>query len=235
VVGHVAETDQSPFLFLALSPRRVVWTTRRTLLQWGLTMSERPLLPLLGDAAPERRDAARNREALLVAAEALIDHCGIDAVTMDAVAARASVGKGTVFRRFGSREGLMAALLNFSETEWQGSVISGPPPLGPGAPPMDRLLAFGRSRLELNLRLADLIRAAGRAASRSYAAYSFVAMHTRHLMGELGVSGDIPLLSTALLAPLEVPILEQQVRIEGIHTDRIFEAWVELAHRITQC
>ncbi len=116
-------------------------------------MSERPLLRLLGEPAPERRDAARNREALLVAAEALIDHCGIEGVTMDALAARAGVGKGTVFRRFGSREGLMAALLNFSETEWQASVISGPPPLGPGAPAMERLLAFGRSRLELNLRL----------------------------------------------------------------------------------
>ena len=98
-------------------------------------MTERPLLPLLGDPAPERRDAARNREALLEAAEALIEHCGIEGVTMDAVAARAGVGKGTVFRRFDSREGLMAALLNHSETEWQASVISGPPPLGPGRRP----------------------------------------------------------------------------------------------------
>jgi AcrR family transcriptional regulator len=212
----------------------VVWTTAPSLLQLPSAMSERTLLPLLGEPTPERRDAARNREALLVAAEALIDHCGIEGVTMDAVAARAGVGKGTVFRRFGSREGLMAALLDFSETEWQASVISGPPPLGPGAPAMERLLAFGRSRLEVNLRLADLIRAAGRAGTRSYAAYSFVAMHTRHLMRELDVRGDIALLSTALLAPLEVPILDQQVRIEGIHIDRIVEAWADLAHRITQ-
>jgi AcrR family transcriptional regulator len=197
-------------------------------------MTERQLLPLLGEPAPERRDAARNREALLVAAEALIDHCGIDAVTMDAVAARAGVGKGTVFRRFGSREGLMASLLNFSETEWQASVISGPPPLGPGAEPMDRLLAFGRSRLESTLRSADLIRAAGREGTRSYAAYSFVAMHVRHLLSELGVSGDIPLLATALMAPLEVPILEQQVRIEGIDVDRVYRGWEDLVHRITQ-
>jgi AcrR family transcriptional regulator len=197
-------------------------------------MSERTLLPLLGEPAPERRDAARNRQALLVAAKALIDHCGIEGVTMDAVAARAGVGKGTVFRRFGSREGLMAALLNFSETEWQASIISGPPPLGPGAPPMERLLAFGRSRLEVTLRFADLIRAAGREGQRSYAAYSFVAMHVRYLMGELGVRGDIALLSTALLAPLEVPILDQQVLIEGISFDRIYDGWVDLAHRIIQ-
>ncbi len=99
---------------------------------------------------------------------------------------------------------------------------------------MERLLAFGRCRLEQNLLLTDLIRAAGAAGTRSYAAYSFVAMHTRHLMGELGVEGDIALLSTALLAPLEVPILEQQVRIEGIHVDRIVDSWIDLAHRITQ-
>jgi AcrR family transcriptional regulator len=197
-------------------------------------MTERPLLPMLGDASPERRDAARNREALLVAADALIAEQGIDAVTMDALAARAGVGKGTVFRRFGSREGLMAALLNFTESEWQAAVLSGPPPLGPGAEPMERLLAFGRARLEMNLQVSDLIRAAGRAGTRSYAAYSFVAMHVRYLMDELDVRGDVALLATSLLAPLEVPILEQQVHTEGISVERIQQNWVELAHRITQ-
>jgi AcrR family transcriptional regulator len=200
-----------------------------------LPMTERPLLPLLGDVVPERRDAARNREALLVAAEALIDHCGVEGVTMDAVAARAGVGKGTVFRRFGSREGLMAALLDFTETEWQRSVISGPPPLGPGAPPMERLLAFGRSRLELTLTHAALVLAAGDAATRSYAAYSFAAMHVKHLLGELGVDGDLPILCTALLAPLDVRILEQQIRVEGFGVDRVYDGWVDLAHRITGC
>ena len=90
------------------------------------------LLPLADGPAPERSDAARNREALLRAAQELIDDCGHDGVTMDAVAARAGVGKGTVFRRFESREGLMAALLNGSESAWQAPVMRGPPPLGPG-------------------------------------------------------------------------------------------------------
>lgn len=197
-------------------------------------MSERPLLPLLGAPPTERRDAARNRELLLSAAGRLIDHCGINAVTMDAVAAEAGVGKGTVFRRFESREGLMAALLNHSETAWQASVMSGPPPLGPGAEPWDRLMAFGRSRLEATLKHADLIRAAGRAGTRSYAAYSFAAMHVRYLLHELGVTGDLPLLATALMAPLEVPILDQQVRIEGLAVDRVFDGWVDLARRITR-
>ncbi len=196
-------------------------------------MSEPRTLPLLNQPVPERRDAARNREALLVAAEELIDQSGVDALTMDAVAAKARVGKGTVFRRFGSREGLMGALLNFSETAWQASVISGPPPLGPGAPPMDRLLAFGRSRLESTLVNAELIRAAGSAATRSYAAYSFAAMHVRYLLRDLGVGGDLDLLAIALLAPIEMPIVHQQVRVDGFPVERVYAGWVDLARRVT--
>jgi len=93
-------------------------------------------------------------------------------------------------------------------------------------------MAFGRSRLETTLLHADLIRHAGRAGSRSFAAYSFAAMHVRYLLGELGVTGDLPLLATALMAPLEAPILEQQVRIEGLDVDRVYAGWVDLARRI---
>src|SRR5262249_35545726 len=158
-------------------------------------------------------DAARNRDAVLCAAQQLVERCGVESVTMDAVAEAAGVGKGTVFRRFGSRAGLMARLLDESEAAWQGLVISGPPPLGPGAPPRERLLAFGRSRLVSNLERSELLLAAngGDAAQRSYAAYSFTATHVRYLLDEMGVRGDIALLATALLAPLEVPILRQQV------------------------
>ena len=189
-------------------------------------------LPLLGDPPPERSDAARNREALLAAADALIDEHGVEAVTMDAVAARAGVGKGTVFRRFDSREGLMGAVLDRSETAFQAAIISGPPPLGPGAPPMERLLAFGHTRLALNLHHRALIAAAGRAGARSYAAVSFTAMHVRHLLGELGVRGDVPILATALIAPLEVPIVVQQVEIDGLTTDRVLDGWDDLVRRV---
>jgi AcrR family transcriptional regulator len=195
-------------------------------------MSEHRLLPLLDAPPTERRDAARNREALLAAADCLIAKYGIDCVTMEALAAEAGVGKGTVFRRFESREGLMGALLNRSETAWQASVMSGPAPLGPGAEPWERLLAFGRSRLEATLVHADLIRAAGWSGNRSYAAYSFVAMHVRYLLTELGVAGDVPMLATALIAPFEIPILDQQVRVEGLDVDRVYRGWVDLARRI---
>jgi AcrR family transcriptional regulator len=196
-------------------------------------MTPPELLPILGQPAPERSDAARNRDALICAAQQLVNRCGAAAVTMDAVAEAAGVGKGTVFRRFGSRAGLMARLLDESEAAWQGAVISGPPPLGPGAPPRERLLAFGRSRLTSNLERAELLVAAsGADSTRSYAAYSFTATHVRYLLGELGVHGDIALLATALLAPLEVPILRQQVDVEHMDVERVLAGWEDLVSRI---
>ncbi|WP_139981800.1 TetR/AcrR family transcriptional regulator [Nocardioides litoris] len=192
----------------------------------------RRLLPLADDRPVERADAARNREALLRAAAELVDHCSVEGVTMDAVAQRAGVGKGTVFRRFESREGLMAALLDHVEADWQASVLSGPPPLGPGAPARERLLAFGHSRIDASLRGAALIRAAGHAGSRSTAAASFTAMHVRHLLGEIGVRGDLTYLTAALLAPLEIPILEQQLRHDGLSLERICDGWDDLVERV---
>lgn len=58
-----------------------------------------------------RADAARNREAVLQAAGLLFDSADDPAgVSMDDVAAAAGVGKGTLFRRFGDRAGLIRAL-----------------------------------------------------------------------------------------------------------------------------
>ncbi|MBZ4281255.1 TetR/AcrR family transcriptional regulator, partial [Mycobacterium tuberculosis] len=67
----------------------------------------------------ERADAARNRQLLLDAAQELVREHGVDSLTMDALARRPGVGKGTVFRRFGNRSGLLRALLDPSERKFQ--------------------------------------------------------------------------------------------------------------------
>jgi AcrR family transcriptional regulator len=197
-------------------------------------MSERPLLPIVGQDPRERSDAARNRQALLAAAQRLVNQCGVSSVTMDAVAVEARVGKGTVFRRFGSRAGLMAALLDQFEADWQGRVIGGPPPLGPGAPPRERLSAFGRSRLEQNLRGAALIRAATDALHPNSPAYAFTVSHVRYLLDQLDVAGDLTFLAIALLAPIDVPILERQLELTDTTVDRIAAEWEDLVDRVVE-
>lgn len=56
-----------------------------------------------------RRDAQRNHERVLAAAGALFAERGTD-VTMEEIAARAGVGVGTIYRRFPSKDHLLAAI-----------------------------------------------------------------------------------------------------------------------------
>jgi AcrR family transcriptional regulator len=96
----------------------------------------------MNDGRPERADAARNRRAILAATEKLLASHRPQDISMEQVAAAAGVGKGTVFHRFGNRMGLMYALMVERAQSLEAAVASGPPPLGPGAPDRERLLAF---------------------------------------------------------------------------------------------
>jgi len=115
-------------------------------------------LPVVGQAVVrERADAARNRLRVLEAAEQLFAQRGVAGVTMDDVAAAAGVGKGTLYRRFTDKGGLAVALLDQRERELQAAMLGGPPPLGPGAPPVERLEAFVGAYLLLVDRQLDLV------------------------------------------------------------------------------
>nr|WP_193788800.1 TetR/AcrR family transcriptional regulator [Rhodococcus rhodochrous] len=193
-----------------------------------------PLLPLAGDEGVERCDAARNRRRLLEAASLLVAERGVDAVTMDAVAARAGVGKGTVFRRFGSRAGLMRALLDHSEQALQQQFLAGPPPLGPGADPVDRLVAFGRARIHLVEVQGEVLRAAESSAEARFnaPARAVSLTHIEILLRTAGVDGDLPLLAQSLFAPLEATLVLHQWRDLGYSLDRLADGWADLARRV---
>jgi len=90
-----------------------------------------------------RKDAIRNREAVLAAADALFSRReSPEDVTMADVAAAAGVGKGTLFRAFGDRAGLLRALYEARLEPIRQAVATGPPPLGPATPPHVRVPAL---------------------------------------------------------------------------------------------
>src|SRR5690606_22116689 len=91
------------------------------------------------------------------AAERLFAERGVGQVSMDDIAIAARVGKGTLYRRFGDKAGLGIAVLDGRERDLQTAILSGPPPLGPGAPPLARLEAFLDSYLEYLERNLDLV------------------------------------------------------------------------------
>src|SRR5262245_20124898 len=112
-----------------------------------------------GSPPAERADAARNRRLLLATAREIIAGQGADTLTRDGRAERGGLGKGTVFRRFRTRAGIFQALLDDDERDFQEQVLSGPPPLGPGAPPLDRLVAYGRARIDFLMGHREIARA----------------------------------------------------------------------------
>ncbi|GLH95437.1 TetR/AcrR family transcriptional regulator [Phytohabitans aurantiacus] len=111
-----------------------------------------------------RADAVRNRTAILRATEELLTRYHPQQISMEQIAAAAGVGKGTVFHRFGSRYGLMRALMQERAQDLESAITAGPPPLGQGAPPRVRLLAFLTAVVDLVARNKGLLAALGPAA-----------------------------------------------------------------------
>ncbi|WP_219943057.1 TetR/AcrR family transcriptional regulator [Iamia sp. SCSIO 61187] len=142
-----------------------------------------------GPARPRRADAERNRARLLDAARALVAEQGLEGTTMDALAARAGVGKGTVYRAFGSRGGVAEALVDAVEHRLQGAILDGPPPLGRGAPPEERIAAFADAFLRMVEDEAEvLVEVDHGAPGRRFGtgAYAFWGTHLSGLAREAG-------------------------------------------------
>jgi AcrR family transcriptional regulator len=195
-----------------------------------------------GPQHAERADAAHNRRLLLATAREMLAEHGADKLTMDGLAERAGLGKGTVFRRFGTRAGIFQALLDDDERDFQQQVLSGPPPLGPGAPPLDRLIAYGRARIEFLTGHREIARATldGR---QSVAAGSQTPMsraHIRFLIGEIDLgAADLDILATQLTAALDGPLLLYLSPATLAQTapqisERLGRGWEDLVRRVAR-
>ncbi|MEU4194598.1 helix-turn-helix domain-containing protein [Kribbella sp. NPDC026611] len=178
-------------------------------------------LPVVGEPRPERADARRNRLRVLEAADRLFTEHGVKNVSLDAIAAEAGVGKGTVFRRFGDRAGLAVALLDEREQELQAKILTGPPPLGPGAPAVDRVVAFLDAYLDLLDRHVELFMDSENASDGAryrIGSYHLWHRHLSHLLESTPLDADYT--AHALLAPLAAD-LHKSLRDAGFPLDRL--------------
>ncbi|MDQ6811146.1 MAG: TetR/AcrR family transcriptional regulator [Actinomycetota bacterium] len=189
-------------------------------------------LPLLEPDSSERADAARNRTRILATASRLFGERGPGCVSIDEVADAAGVGKGTVFRRFGSRAALAQAVLSERESSFQEHIIRGDPPLGPGAPPHERLIAFGEAVLDQLDRNAELIAAAEVGGARfSSPPYLVYRLHLTLLLGEADPACDAELLADLLLAALSAELFIHLREPRAIELERMKAGWAELVGR----
>lgn len=167
---------------------------------------------------PRRADALRNRARVLDAAQTLFAEHGVEAVSMDDVARAAGVGKGTLYRGFGDRAGLAMALLDDRARELQEGVLGGPGPLGPGPPPVERLVAFVRHYLRFQVEQLDLVlmsESGGSPGARlTKGSYVFWHRHVAWLLAEAGAPAA-GLRAEVLLGALSAEQVRHWVRVRG--------------------
>ena len=195
----------------------------------------RPELPLL-DARPraERADAARNRRRILEVAERLFAERGVERVTMDEVAAAARVGKGTLYRRFGDRAGLAGAVLDDRERALQDAILSGPPPLGPGAPPRERLIAFLGAYLDYLETDDELILTSETATPGGryrLGAYRAFRLHVLRQLEAIRADLDQEVVADLVLAAVAGDLFRHLRRERGLSVARIRDGLVQLVDR----
>ncbi|MGI9047875.1 MAG: TetR/AcrR family transcriptional regulator [Rubrobacteraceae bacterium] len=183
-------------------------------------------LPVIGEPRPERADAARNRRRLLEAAEWIMAERGVEGLLMNDVAEAAGVGVGTLYRRFGDRGGLARALLDEQGRQFQAAFLYGPPPLGPGATPMERIRAFLHAWAEeldeqaALMLMADTATPIARARYQT-GAYRTYRAHMLTLIRQARPEADAGYLAEALLAPLAADLYVYQRREQGMSIERI--------------
>ena len=173
-------------------------------------------LPIAG-ARRERADAAANRVRILEAAARVLAERGAEGTSIDAVACRAGVGKGTIFRRFGDRSGLFQALLDEHLRAFQDAFMFGPPPLGPGAPPEKRLASFLDGLLDLQDDHLELTLALERdRAGAPIGGYLALSVHLESLIGEISPALDAPVTAQLLLNAINVYLVRYLRREAGV-------------------
>lgn len=182
----------------------------------------------------------RNRRQLLATAREMLAEQGVDKLTMDALAERAGLGKGTVYRRFGTRAGIFHALIDDDDHTFQERVLYGPPPLGPGAPPLDRLIAYGRARAEFLIEHRGIVRAAldGRRPVPMGTETLLSRMHIGMLLRQIPLgAADLDILTVQLAAALEAPLLlymsATAISDDILHTqEQTARGWQDLVQRV---
>ena len=156
--------------------------------QSGYGRGNGKFLPLVPSQAPLRADAQRNRRKILDAATDLVADKGVDGLTMDELARRAGVGKGTLYRNFTDKPGIASALLDDRVRDMHARMLQGPPPLGPGAPGGERLTAFVEAYLRHiagNLDLVLLTESSSPKGRFDRQSYPFWRRHVEILIAEM--------------------------------------------------
>ncbi len=156
---------------------------------------------------------------MLAAADALFATSAAPGdVSMDDIAVAAGVGKGTLFRRFGDRTGLVRAVYDARTADLRTAAAGHEPPLGDVVPPRERLLAVLDAIVTVKLDNRHLSLALeGAPGSGPYGSSTYQWMHEliSGLLSALGAPGDRAWRAHALLAATRADLIEHLLTNES--------------------
>ncbi|WP_392897398.1 TetR/AcrR family transcriptional regulator [Streptomyces sp. LN699] len=169
----------------------------------------------------ERADALRNREAVLAAADALFAASGSpQSVSMDDIAAAAGVGKGTLFRRFGDRAGLIGAVIASRLEPLRHAVREAQD--APGSSPRQRVSDLLDASLRFKIENRNLMTAAEDAGlSSPYRAEHYGWWHEvlRTALDQVPGVHDADFTAHALLAAIRADLVAHLIDEQGVDAE----------------
>ncbi|MFI9009585.1 TetR/AcrR family transcriptional regulator [Actinosynnema sp. NPDC053489] len=180
-----------------------------------------------------RKDAARNHAAVLTAAARLIAERGPDGFSMEDVATAAGVGKGTVFRRFGDRDGLVRAVVDETSRGWRAesqALLE-----ADDVPAEERVVTFVATLFDHVVAALPLVAALERVTSRGIACDENSVLTQERLaslIARVRPGSDADYLAHALLAQLRADVLHHLVHRCGLGVPRVRAGVISLARGV---
>lgn len=183
------------------------------------------------ESRPKRSDAIKNRQLLLDTARRLFDADGVESVTMSAIAQRAHVGKGTLYRHFSDKGELLHALLDEDMRLLQERTLDH---MREGHPAYDSLMWFIEQAVSFVMNNSDSLCEAsnnGSSPMLQHPAHLWWRQTIIGLLTQAGAQGDISYMTDVIYVMLDVTTIRFQRRALGYDRERILAGFRDLLNR----
>ena len=176
---------------------------------------------ILPESRPKRADAIRNQKLLLDTARRLFDAEGVESVSMSAIAQKAKVGKGTLYRHFRDKGELLHALLDEDMRQLQEKTLNY---MRQGHAPSESLMWFLEQAVAFVIDHSTPLHEASLNSSRPrlhHPAQIWWRQTIMSLLTQCGAQGDRSYMADVIYVMLDVTTIRFQRRILGYNQERI--------------
>ena len=189
---------------------------------------------IMVESRPKRSDAVKNRQLLLDTARRLFDEDGVEEVSMSAIAQKAQVGKGTLYRHFSDKGELLHALLDEDMRQLQDRTLER---IREGHDPFNNLNWFIEQAVMFVIKNSDSLCEASNSTSipmLQHPAHLWWRQTIIGLLTQSGARGDLSYLTDVIYVMLDVTTIRFQRRALGYDHERIIAGFQEMLEKFVR-